>query len=298
MSSNAKIILGALLVIIIIGAGYVLLFRLSTPPADAAVRTTVSEFGQQLQKVSLLAPNAKTIIAQTYAPYVTPTLLTTWENDPSKAPGRETSSPWPDHIDIQSVTKTNETTYTVSGSLILMTSNEVEHGGNAGVVPVTLTLEKGTDGWKISSYTESASKSGNSQSGTPASVSSSKTTAVTQTPSTPAPAAHLSISSISPSSGPVGTHVTLTGTGFTSTSQVVLEGGRGAISNVQVNASGTVLTFTMPDSVGAYCKPAQACPMYALLIRPGLHDIAVRNVNDTTSNAVSFTLTGSDTSPY
>jgi hypothetical protein len=154
MSTTRIYSIGAILLIIIVAGLY---WHASTTSAadKAAVRSTITTFGQQLQKVSLLAPNASTTIASTYAAYATPQLLASWEADPESAPGRLTSSPWPDHIDITSVQKTSEG-YAVQGNLILMTSNEVEHGGNAGSEPVSLQLVK-TDGkWLISSYQATA----------------------------------------------------------------------------------------------------------------------------------------------
>ncbi|MEO6536764.1 MAG: hypothetical protein ABIT47_03635 [Candidatus Paceibacterota bacterium] len=104
----------------------------------------------------------------------------------------------------------------------------------------------------------------------------------------------LSITSITPTSGTAGTIVTLYGTGFNSTSQVVI--GNGGISNVQVNKSGTILTFTMPDSLGAYCLPEEPCPMYLMMLQPGTYTLNVRNANGMNSNGVSYTLIGNETS--
>ncbi|MDB5265525.1 MAG: hypothetical protein JWM39_238 [Parcubacteria group bacterium] len=107
---------------------------------------------------------------------------------------------------------------------------------------------------------------------------------------TPKPQAGLLISSISPSSGPSGTVVTLHGNGFNSTSQVAL--GNGGFHPSSVNAAGTMITFTMPDSLGAYCRAGQACPMYLMLLKPGVYDLMVKNDNGGISNSVKFTLTG------
>ncbi len=129
-------------------------------------------------------------------------------------------------------------------------------------------------------------------------VTSTTTTSTTvkkppvSNPPKPAPVhASLAISSIAPSKGPVGTEVTLRGSGFTSTRQVIV--GQGAISNVTVNAAGTVLSFTMPSSAGAYCVAGHPCAMYLLLLQPGTYDLSVRNVDGKDSNSVQFTLTGS-----
>jgi hypothetical protein len=110
----------------------------------------------------------------------------------------------------------------------------------------------------------------------------------TSTPATTTAA----ISSIDPSSGPVGTSVMLTGTGFTD-ADVVRFGGA-AVSSTTVSDGGTKLAFTVPESGGPYCKPGMACPLYLLLIRPGSYDVSVTD-GTTTSNAVRFQVTGTTT---
>jgi hypothetical protein len=300
MNTKTRTIIGIVVLIIVIAGGWLILARPHADTAQADVRTTVTDFGSQLQKVSLLAPTAGSDIATTYAPYVDADLLAKWKADPSTAPGRQTSSPWPDHIEITNVQKSDEGAYIVSGTLVLMTSNEVEHGGNAGTAAVSLTLHNEKGQWKIVEYsqgaymgpngmtatsTASTTDTGNENGQEPASTSPAQ-------PPEPAPSGALHVSSIAPSSGDAGTRIIMTGTGFTQTSQVILDDGRGAVSNVQVNGDGTVLTFIMPDSVGAYCAPKHACPLYALLLKPGTYDLAVRNTDGTTSNAVTFTLTG------
>ncbi len=157
-------------------------------------------------------------------------------------------------------------------------------------------------------YTQSTS---NQQSANTTSVGEMSTTTVTMNTSTattttnreayvpiprtpvpdPSPTSphELSITSIAPASGPSGTFVTIAGSGFDSTSQVII--GNGGISMVRVNTAGTLLTFTMPSSLGAYCLPGHPCPMYELLLKPGTYSLNVRNVDGINSNLVSFTLT-------
>jgi len=109
------------------------------------------------------------------------------------------------------------------------------------------------------------------------------------------------ITSESVSSGAVGTQVTLYGRGFNSSS--IVHFASGAIQNTKVSANGTELTFTIPSSLGAYCKPDQACPMYMMLVQNGTYKLYVENVPATgdatgpTSNTVTFTVTGSANIP-
>lgn len=118
----------------------------------AAAEKAVTDFGAQLKKVSLMAPQEVLVstITEAYEPYVTPELLAEWMSDPASAPGRLTSSPWPERIEIASVTPSGES-YIVEGEIILMTSVEETGGGNAGVQPITLVVSPYADEWRISS---------------------------------------------------------------------------------------------------------------------------------------------------
>ena len=122
-------------------------------PEETAVSAAVTAFGTKEQLVSLLAPNASTTIASQYGSYVVPSLLTSWEADPQSAPGRVVSSPWPDHITIGSITQT-ATGYEVTGTLVLMSSNSVEHGGNDGTDPLKIDLVNQNGKWLISRYSD------------------------------------------------------------------------------------------------------------------------------------------------
>ena len=95
------------------------------------VVTLVESFGKKLQQVSLLAPpeDLKKNMEENYGSYVTSELLTQFLNDPDNAPGRLTSSPWPDRIEITSTEKTSEGLYEVTAvsytHLTLPTNREV-----------------------------------------------------------------------------------------------------------------------------------------------------------------------------
>ena len=112
------------------------------------------------------------------------------------------------------------------------------------------------------------------------------------------------ISSVTPSAGPVGTLVTVVGFGFTNDNIVHFAGG--AIAHVSATPGMAVdcttdptchggvqytLTFTVPSSIGPYCPPGTACPMYMQLITPNTYQISIENANGT-SNTASFTVTG------
>jgi hypothetical protein len=119
---------------------------------DQAVRAAVLGFGSVMQKVSLLAPDAPQEVEAAYAPYASSSLIAQWQGNLLSAPGRTTSSPWPDHINIDSDTKQPNGTYIVDATVVEVTSNEVEHGGIAADFPVTLTLAKYHTAWLITGY--------------------------------------------------------------------------------------------------------------------------------------------------
>lgn len=144
-------IVGALLVLGGLGYSY-----LQSHPAgvidgehEGDVRTTVAAFGNALNSVPLLSPTVSEDIAQAYAPYVTPELLAAWQADPSDAPGRAASSPWPDHIEVDSVVLNETGAYDVAGRIVLVAST-----GDAGSVPIMLTVTNVGGSYLISSYAE------------------------------------------------------------------------------------------------------------------------------------------------
>jgi hypothetical protein len=117
------------------------------------------------------------------------------------------------------------------------------------------------------------------------------------------------IYSITPSTGPVGTTVSITGFGFASSNTIRF--GSGAIYNVPISSSIAIacttnpschgginqtLQFTVPTSLGAYCVAGAACPMYAMLVTPGTYNVSVTNDNGS-SDPVSFAVTGTPLSP-
>ncbi|NPV92385.1 MAG: hypothetical protein HPY50_16595 [Firmicutes bacterium] len=127
----------------------------AAPQTDEAVRETVAnlvkDFGGRLQNVSLLAPKDTLIksIQDNYGQYVSPDLLNEWQKDPQNAPGRVTSSPWPDRIEVLSVVKLPDSSYEVKGEVIEVTSTEKANGGAAARRPVTLAVGKIGDRWLI-----------------------------------------------------------------------------------------------------------------------------------------------------
>lgn len=121
---------------------------------ETAVMQLVAEFGSKLKNVSLLAPEdiVKNTLSENYGDLVTPGLLAKWQNDVNHAPGRVTSSPWPERIEITAIEKLSDSKYQIKGEIITMTSVEMVNGGVAGKSPVTLEAGKIDNNWLITSY--------------------------------------------------------------------------------------------------------------------------------------------------
>lgn len=118
---------------------------------DTEIRNKVVQFGAELKNVSLLAPSSslKAEMEESFGEFLTVELLQNWISNPSMALGRTTSSPWPDRIEVVEVNKLSDNKYRVEGNVIEVTSSDTPMSP-AAVYPVTLTLMKVNNAWKIS----------------------------------------------------------------------------------------------------------------------------------------------------
>lgn len=116
---------------------------------EAAVRSLIENFGHVLKNVSLLSPTAAQDIEVNYKDFLDPVLLAQWKDDPSKAVGRLTSSPWPDRIEIVSIRQFGSGAYDVSGNIIEITGVEETQGGIAAKRTIDLGVVKFDDSWLI-----------------------------------------------------------------------------------------------------------------------------------------------------
>jgi hypothetical protein len=162
MSKNGlvKFIVVVIVLFLFISVGEYLLFRPSTttPPSAAdinAIYQVVGEFGARLKDVGLIAPDQDVITAMDFnlKQLITDRLYQAFVQDTSRIPGRVGSSPWPEGIEIVSVQRLDNGSYTVVGNQIMMDSDALAHGGNDGETPITLTFKKVNGTWLIDDVT-------------------------------------------------------------------------------------------------------------------------------------------------
>jgi hypothetical protein len=155
MNTTNKTVL-SIVILLIVAFGVYFFMRNSSSPAvtntqeEAQVRTVVENFGKKLQNVSLLAPTVVTDMQREYGDLVTSGLIAKWSTDPLNAPGRSTSSPWPDRIEIDTVTKTDTSIYHITGHIVEIAT--ASNGGTTTPVArraITLTVEKISGSWRI-----------------------------------------------------------------------------------------------------------------------------------------------------
>ncbi len=122
-------------------------------PDSVQAENVIVGFGARLKNVPLTAEPAvlSATLQKEYGPYVAPALLARWMDDPAHAPGRETSSPWPERIEVTEI-RTAGAYYEAVGNVVLMTSAELVSGGDAGRTPVYLTLAHLGGRWLIAEY--------------------------------------------------------------------------------------------------------------------------------------------------
>lgn len=157
MQKNTRYPLYALAALALIFIGGLLLYfgpaAKMNREADAA-QTVLLAFGEKLKNVPLQGDESTVTkaIEENYAPYVTEELLADWKANHEHAPGRLTSSPWPDHLGVASVSEQGAGIL-MSGEVVLKTSAENSAEG-ADTIPYVALLISTDSGWKIAAYQE------------------------------------------------------------------------------------------------------------------------------------------------
>lgn len=117
----------------------------------AGARAIVERFGARLRMVSVLGPREQfaAAIREQYGPLVSEDLLGQWSLDPSTAPGRKVSSPWPRGIEITDVRNDGENARVVTGRILYVTNADTSSVVER--VPVRIDVTRGADQrWRIS----------------------------------------------------------------------------------------------------------------------------------------------------
>ena len=126
----------------------------------------------------------------------------------------------------------------------------------------------------------------------------------------PPPSSSVSLYSVSPSAGPVGSTASIDGFGFTSSNTILFDGSVVA-RNVPITSSmaiacttspachggiNQILNFTVPTSIGPNCPVGSMCPEYVRLVTPGQYNVTVQNDNGTSNTLVYTVTSGSQSS--
>jgi len=143
---NATLI--ALIVVVLLVVGVLVVNKGFGVDRSSSARSSVTQFGLEMQKVSLLSPDASSTIATIYGPLATKEMIRAWQEDIEHAPGRLTSSPWPAGIDIINISKQGSG-YIVSGNVVFATSD-----GVVGTTPVVIQVVPVDGKWLIGAYQE------------------------------------------------------------------------------------------------------------------------------------------------
>jgi len=115
------------------------------------IKKLVEDFGKVLVNVSLLSPPdiLKNDMEKYYSPFVFKDLISQWLDDPMKAQGRLTSSPWPERIEIRTIENITPYSYLVKGDIIEVTSVDKETDFNLIKRPVEIIIKKNVNCWLI-----------------------------------------------------------------------------------------------------------------------------------------------------
>ena len=134
------------------------------------VQDIVERFGQRLKNVSLLGSAAavRDSIRREFGDLVTPELLQSWLNEPGNAPGRLTSSPWPDRIEIIRFRERAPELHEVYGEIIEVTS--ADKGQPSRRVPVRIELRRPRGQWRIAQWSPSTPRHASENVGAEAAV--------------------------------------------------------------------------------------------------------------------------------
>lgn len=156
MKNNRTLTAGIILVAIIVIGALALYWGPAAREArgDDAAKAVMIAFGDTLKNVPLTGDSAAITkaIDDNYAEFVTPELLADWKANHAHAPGRLTSSPWPERLTVSAMIPQGMGRI-VNGEVILVTSAQ-KAGESAETVPYVAQIVQIDGEWKIAAYQE------------------------------------------------------------------------------------------------------------------------------------------------
>lgn len=121
----------------------------------AQIAEMVTLFGSKLALVSLTNPKA--VILQEmqthYSDFVSSQLIEQWAEEPDQAPGRLTSSPWPDRIETINVEWIQDGSFAVNGTIVEVIAEAIDNNITAATRSIQLRVEKIDGHWYITQVT-------------------------------------------------------------------------------------------------------------------------------------------------
>jgi hypothetical protein len=127
-------------------------------------------------------------------------------------------------------------------------------------------------------------------------IATSTTPIATSTP----PISPTKKSPLYPASGPIGGKVTINGSGFAATGNVVTMNGLSAASLKDLpSADGKTIVFVVPQTLGPVCNKAEMCAQFLMEVAPGTaYTIDVLAPDGSSSETIgTFTVTGESHGP-
>ena len=118
---------------------------------EAAVRLIVEGFGQRMQNVELLSGEVQSQIRNQYGPFASNDMIEQWLEEPSRAPGREVSSPGPARIEVYTIEPEGEDTYRVHAWVKYVTAEDGP-GEASAEQPISLLVSYNGSAWVIVNY--------------------------------------------------------------------------------------------------------------------------------------------------
>jgi hypothetical protein len=118
---------------------------------EAAVRLIVEGFGQRMQNVELLSGEVQSQIRDQYGSFASEDMIEEWLEEPSRAPGREVSSPWPARIEIFTIEEEGVDTYRVHAWVKYVDAQDGP-GEASAEQPISLLVAYQGGAWVITNY--------------------------------------------------------------------------------------------------------------------------------------------------